>query len=220
MFDIITINEDILKMYPNALNISVTGSVIEEMIGISIIPHDVDITVVLPNEACIDNDKVSFKNGNIDVDMELLHEDQFIELLNKVEAKFLLASFSNTKYIQILQNATKQAVRHSVSNISSKAYAKGIKKLTVPESFDAELGLKNVWHSIKFPYYAKWFYRQGSDMNLMIEDSLKDVLHLNEIRANIFKIYQNSEEPVKEVQKYAKPILNATLTEFRKLFPK
>lgn len=218
MLDLNIIHQDMMSKYNSVLNVSVYGSSIEEMIGINVIPNDIDIIVVQDDKIIIDSDVEKFVHNGMEVEIQFMNESDFIADLKELHPKYFLSSFSTPEYMNHLLSANRRDVRHAVGRITDLAYGRGFKKLTVPESFDERLGLKNLWHSVKFPYYAKWFYTNSSK-DAMLEECTKDVFHLNEIHANIFKIYKN-QNGLDELREYIKPVYNSIKSDFRKIFPK
>lgn len=118
----------------------------------------------------------------------------------------------------------KHEIRKCISNFSAQAYNKGKKKLIVENDYNEYLGLKNIYHAFQFITDAKWYFHDG---NLMCDMAFRkdfEIWELYDIRNKIFTTYQNStgtlEERWKVLDSVMKPLYNAYMTDFRKLFPK
>ena len=79
--------------------------------------------------------------------------------------------------------------------------------------------MKNLYHAFKFIFYAKWFYYPDAE-----NPKSEEIEYLNEIRKNIYELYENStgtlDERCQVVLNYAKSLYNVEMTGFRILFPK
>lgn len=189
-------------------NFVLYGSLYERHIGLSVEPVDMDLILIEWEE----NIPLPRYHSNYRVEYELMDMETLIDNIYN-EPKMLL-SYS-TLNIEPYFDITK--VRSSVSNVCSKAYNKGKKKLIVSTDYDEYLGLKNLYHAMKFPYFAKWKFIDK-------EHPPEDIAYLNDIRKKIFSTYENStgtlEERFESVNSWLKPEFNKVMTEFRKNFPK
>lgn len=122
-----------------------------------------------------------------------------------------------------------QKTRAAISKTSSAAWAKGHKKLTVLADYDQVLGIKNLAHSIRFPYLAME-YKVSSEV-LQRQEATQELLDLVNTRADILSKYYAFAEKLystdastadkwEALKAYTQPLYNATMTEFRKYFPK
>lgn len=202
------INETMMDMTLFYLKpvVVIYGSIVERSIGLIHTPKDIDVMVNYEGDDTIGYGLLPTEI-QYNVDMEALIN----EIYN--EPKMLLAACN----IDINPYFDKTKVRASVSNVCSKAFNKGKKKLTVSTDYDEYLGLKNLYHAMKFPYFAKWKFIDKCYPQ-------EDIDYLNNIYTRIFETYKNStgtlEERFESVNSWLKPEFNKTLTEFRKHFPK
>ena len=183
------------------------GSLIEGSIGLDVDIKDIDVMVY-------DNEQRYVSSvGTLEYEIQYVTLDDIIHEVQN-EPKMLLVK-SN---LDIEPYFDRSLVRSSVSNVCSKAYNKGKKKLTIENDYDEYLGLKNLYHAMKFPYFAKWKF---IDNNTYPES---DIEYLNKIRNKIFRTYKEStgtlEERFDSVNSWLKPEFNKTMTEFRKNFTK
>lgn len=184
----------------------VYGSIVERSIGLNVNPSDIDVILVNTKEGMA---------GQIDgilMEIDCLELEEVIhEIYNEPKMLLCESSLDLEPYFDITK------IRSSVSNVCSKAYNKGKKKLIVSTDYDEYLGLKNLYHAMKFPYFAKWKFIDK-------EYPVKDIEYLNNIREKIFSTYENStgtlEERFESVNSWLKPEFNKLMTEFRKNFPK
>lgn len=194
-----------LTVFFNKPVVVIYGSVVERSIGLIHQPRDVDVMVNYePNGVPYGLLPVEIE---YDMDMEkLMHE-----IYNEPKMLLAVCNIDIEEYFDITK------VRSSVSNVCSKAYNKGKKKLTISTDFDEYLGLKNLYHAMKFPYFAKWKFIDKCYPQ-------EDIDYLNDIYVRIFETYKNStgtlEERFEEVNSWLKPEFNKTMSEFRVHFPK
>lgn len=183
------------------------GSLIEAKIGLNVEVNDIDVMV-------FDNDKSKYRyDSAIKYEINWVTLDDIIhEIYN--EPKMLLCEST----LNIEPYFDKSKVRSSVSNVCSKAYNKGKKKLITESDYDEYLGLKNLYHAMKFPYFAKWKFINNNTY------PPEDIEYLNDIRSKIFSTYKSStgtlDERFEAVNSWLKPEFNKTMTEFRINFPK
>lgn len=183
------------------------GSLIEASIGLDVDVNDIDVMVY--------DNKHEYPNtdGKIKFEIQYVSLDDIVHEVHN-EPKMLLIK-SN---LNIEPYFDRSLVRSSVSNVCSKAYNKGKKKLIVADDYDEYLGLKNLYHAMKFPYFAKWKF---IDNNTYPQE---DIDFLNDTRSKIFSTYQSStgtlEERFEAVNSWLKPLFNSVMTDFRKNFPK
>lgn len=199
------------------------GSYIERMHGFEVEPNDIDVTIVVDGEPPEPRHK-TFYLGFVDIpiNVEYMKRESFEAELNSMQPKYFMctSTVGLAKDIDIaFKKKEVHEIRSCISSITSKAFDKGKKKLTVEDDYDEVLGLKNLYHAFKFPYYAYWFYGEVS------EDLKKhDVIDLNRIRSEIYETYQDStgthEERCAKLLEIIKPQHNALMTEFRTIFPK
>lgn len=184
----------------------VYGSIVERSIGLNVNPSDIDVILVNTKEV------MSGMIEGLLMEIDYLNlEDLIHEIYNEPKMLLCESSIDLEPYFDVTK------VRSSVSNVCSKAYNKGKKKLIVSTDYDEYLGLKNLYHAMKFPYFAKWkFINKGYPP--------EDIEYLNNIRSKIFSTYEQStgtlEERFESVNEWLKPEFNKVMTEFRKYFPK
>ncbi|WNA15819.1 hypothetical protein XaC1_176 [Xanthomonas phage XaC1] len=185
----------------------VYGSLIEGSIGLNVEVKDIDV-MVLHNEK-----PLTSPSSPVPYELQYVTLDDIIHEIHN-EPKMLLVK-SN---LDIEPYFDRSLVRSSVSNVCSKAYNKGKKKLIVADDYDEYLGLKNLYHAMKFPYFAKWKF---IDNNTYPQE---DIDFLNDTRNKIFSSYKEStgtlEERFEAVNSWLKPLFNSVMTDFRKNFPK
>lgn len=204
-------------------NIIVYGSFVEQMNGFNVVPNDIDVTLVIDEEPPEKRHK-TFYLGFVDlpINVEIMKRSSFEAELNSMQPKYFMC-ISNLSIAKDIDFAFKSKelheVRSCISSVSSKAFDKGKKKLTVEDDYDQDLGLKNIFHAFKFIFYAKWFYHPNC-----AQPKAAEIEYLNDIRNNIYEIYKNStgtlDERCQTVLNYAKSLYNAEMTGFRILFPK
>lgn len=203
-------------------------------------PNDIDVINIVYDELISGEVSLTLKSIDIPVNVQNMTNDQFRLELSRGDMKYyniyplIDAKISNTTvyHARIGGYITKKSpalIREQGSNASSKAFNKGKKKLTVLEDFDKVLGLKNIWHSINFPYQImRWFDRFEVETTHQFEvnrfkEEVKNI-ELIEIRDRIYEIYESTEgnylQKAEAVMAFAKPIQRAYMTEFRKRFPK
>lgn len=203
-------------------------------------PNDIDVINIVYDEANCGEISLNLKSIDIPVNVENMTNDQFRDELSRGEMKYyniyplIDTKISNTTVYHArighyLTQKSKGQIRKEGSSAADKAFNKGKKKLTVLEDFDKVLGLKNIWHSINFPYQImRWWDRYSVESNKQFEvnrlrEEFKNI-QLIEIRDRIYEIYESTEgdylQKAQAVIDYAKPIHNAAMTEFRKRYPK
>ncbi len=182
------------------------GSVVERSIGLIHKPKDIDVMVNYGGDSATYYGLMPTEI-QYDVDMEMLMN----EIYNEPKMLLAVCNIDLEPYFDITK------VRSSVSNVCSKAYNKGKKKLIVSTDYNEYLGLKNLYHSMKFPFFAKWKFIDKKYPQ-------EDIDYLNDIYKRIFSTYENStgtlEERFESVNSWLKPEFNKVMTEFRKNFPK
>ena len=184
----------------------VYGSIVERSIGLNVNPSDIDVILVNTK-----TEMAGQMNGLL-MEIDYLNLEEVLhEIYNEPKMLLCESSLDLEPYFDVTK------VRASVSNVCSKAYNKGKKKLIVSTDYDEYLGLKNLYHAMKFPYFAKWKFIDK-------EYPVEDIEYLNNIREKIFSTYENStgtlEERFESVNSWLKPEFNKLMTEFRKNFPK
>jgi hypothetical protein len=204
-------------------NVIIYGSYIEQMYGFNVTPNDIDVCLVIDDEPP-ENRHKSFYLGFTDIviNVEIMKHSSFELELKSMQPKYFMC-IANTdiqKDIDFAFSSKKpHEVRTCISSITSRAFDKGRKKLLVENDYDEVLGLKNLYHAFKFPYYALWFYSEIPD-----DEKEHDIEELNTINSYIYETYSNStgslEERCKKVVDLIKPKHNALMTEFRTIFPK
>jgi hypothetical protein len=100
----------------------------------------------------------------------------------------------------------KSKLRHSLSSKSSNSWVKAKKKLTVVQDFDAKVGKKSLWHSLRIIDFGKQIATEGKIYDYASCNHFFDEIMYHE---NWIELYE----------KY-KPVYNEYLTEFRKIAPK
>lgn len=197
--------EDMTVFYTKPV-VVIYGSVVERSIGLIHKPRDID--VMTNNEG---SQGVLYGLIPIEVQYDMDMEKLMHEIYNEPKMLLAVCNVDIEPYFDITK------VRSSVSNVCSKAYNKGKKKLTISTDYDEYLGLKNLYHAMKFPYFAKWKFIDKKYPQ-------EDIDYLNDIYVRIFDTYKNStgtlEERFEAVNSWLKPEFNKTMTEFRKHFPK
>lgn len=185
--------------------------------------QDIDVTIIQYDSTVIEKEHRTVRISGIDYDIniEYLHYSDFVK--QSVEPKYFLC-YTDMETEWAISSLREEhyrngTYRNSISSVCSKAFNKGKKKLTVQEDYDPVLGLKNLYHAIKFPILAMWYAKR-----LTLDEREFDVLFLTKYYNDIHVIYNNStgtlDERCSKVLDYAKPIFNSTMTEFRKHFPK
>ncbi|AFC21573.1 hypothetical protein GAP32_124 [Cronobacter phage vB_CsaM_GAP32] len=204
-------------------NIVFYGSYIEQMNGFDVVPNDIDVCIVMDEEPPEKRHKTFYLGfTDLPINVEFMHRKSFEAELKSMQPKYFMYISNPALHKDIdsaFQSKELHEVRSCISSVSSKAFDKGKKKLTVENDYDEVLGLKNIYHAFKFLYYAKWYYYP--EMNPPKEAELQ---FLNEIHKNIYEIYQNStgtlDERCKVLLNYVKGLYNTQMTGFRILFPK
>lgn len=204
-------------------NVVVYGSYIEQMNGFDVAPNDIDVTIIMDEDPPEKRHKTFYLGfSELPINVEFMHRKSFEAELKSMQPKYFmcLCNPAIAKDIDVaFQSKELHEVRSCISSVSSKAFDKGKKKLTVEDDYDEVLGLKNIYHAFKFIYYAKWFYYPDASTT-----KADDIQYLNEIHKNIYEIYENStgtlDERCQAVLNYAKGMYNAQMTGFRILFPK
>ena len=205
-------------------NVIIYGSFIERTCGFDVTPNDIDVTIVMDSELPEPRHKTFYLSFvGIPVNVEYMSRESFYKELNSFQPKYFMCTappeLSND--IDIIWKAKElHEVRAGISSVTSKAFDKGRKKLTVEDDYDEVLGLKNLYHAFKFPIYAKWhFYPELAE-----QDYIQDIQYLNDVHKKIYETYHSStgnlEERCDAVIEKIKPLHNAQMTEFRILFPK
>lgn len=207
------------------------GSVAEYNRGYFVEPKDVDIIVV---DGVSNNGKefeVQIPGIPIPVNIKILKMSEVIDEAKSLDPKYLCATYpvgSYEIYSTINDKLDFRAIstiRSSISYYSSAAYNKGKKKLTIEKDYNEYLGLKNILHAFKFPMQAIEYYKNDSDSSgSRALKNLGLVWYITDIRDLIFSTYASStgtlEERFKTLDAVMKPLYNALMTEFRKIFPK
>lgn len=206
----------------NYNNVLIYGSYVEIFSGFDFEPNDIDVMIVVDDEPPEPRHKTFYLNSitSLPINVEFMKRTSFKLELNSLQPKYFNCKTTAALQKDIdfsLSSKLPHEIRSCISSISSKAFDKGKKKLTVDEDFDEVLGLKNILHAFKFPLYAKWYY---------VDDSTKqfEIQTLNSLRVLIKEIYDDAtgtkEEKVQQLMGYIKPIYNQLMTEFRIQFPK
>lgn len=202
-------------------NIVVYGSYIEQMHGFYVIPNDIDVTIIMDEEPPEKRHKTFYLGfSELPINVEFMHRKSFEAELKSMQPKYFMC-ITNPDINKVIDDEFKKKelheVRSCISSISSKAFDKGKKKLTVEDDYDELLGLKNLFHAFKFPLYAKWYY-------ISEEHKQDNIKGLNIINAMIHHLYDEStgtlQERCDKVLEIIKPMHNETMTNFRLNFPK
>lgn len=204
-------------------DIIIYGSFIERMNGFEVVPNDIDVTLVIDEEPPEKRHKTFYLGfSELPINVEIMHRSSFKAELNSMQPKYFMciANPAIQKDIDVaLLGKLPHEVRACISSITSKAFDKGRKKLIVENDYDEVLGLKNLYHAFKFPYYAWWFYGEVPEYA-----KAHDIAELNVIHSDIYETYRNStgtlEERCQALMAVVKPQHNALMTEFRIIFPK
>lgn len=205
----------------NYHNQVVYGSFIERMHGFEVDPNDIDVTIVVDGEPPEPRHKTFYLGfSELPINVEFMNRESFEAELISMQPKYFMcmATAGLAKDIDMtFKKKELHEVRSCISSITSKAFDKGKKKLTVENDYDEVLGLKNLYHAFKFPCYANWFY---------IGDEQKEVhiRALNNVHKMIYEIYKESTgthaERCAKLLEIIKPMHNALMTDFRIQFPK
>lgn len=205
------------------------GSFAEYRSGYIVHPQDIDIIVTGSKIKVPDNYSVLISGVPIPLQINTMDKPEVFAEVERLEPKYLdviypASGFGLYSVIEdILDKKTKAEIRSAISSISSKAYNKGKKKLTVEGDIDEYLGLKNIYHAFKFVHYAmrRLSPLPHSDTQFMKD---KDIMEMYDIKRLILDTYNNStgtlEERWKTLDTVIKPLYNTYMTEFRKVFPK
>lgn len=205
------------------------GSFSEYKSGYIVVPHDIDIIVVSSTITVPDNHSVLVRGIPIPLQISTMTKDELYMDVERLEPKYLDLIYPVSGYSlysvmeDILDKKTKAEIRSAISSISSKAYNKGKKKLTVEGDIDEYLGLKNIYHAFKFVHMAmrRFAPLPHSDTQFLKD---KDIMEMYDIKRLIWDTYYNStgtlDESWKTLDSVIKPLYNAYMTEFRKAFPK
>jgi len=204
-------------------NIIIYGSYVEQFHGFDVQPNDIDVTLVIDEEPPEKRHKTFYLGfTDLPINVEIMHRKSFEGELCSMQPKYFMCICNPAIQKDIdsaFDSKLPHEVRSCISSIASKAFDKGKKKLTIEEDYDEVLGLKNICHAFKFPYYAKWKYHPGTETT-----KEQDIVYLNEIHRTVYELYQNStgtlDERCQVVLNYAKATHNSTMTGFRILFPK
>lgn len=201
------------------------GSFVEALCGEPIHPRDIDVLVFVKDASEERTESLTVPFVDLPVNVEYITLDKYREELHRIEPKYLCV-YSNNNNI-LLRHGTRlgikstEIVRKNISRAADRALDKGRKKLLISSDYDPVLGLKNIYHSVKFPIYAIRAYK--IDENYDFHKDL-DTIFLMNFKSNLERIYYNSTgtlaERCHELMSFAKPIHNSVMTEFRKHFPK
>jgi hypothetical protein len=189
----------------NVLNIYIFGS---HVYGTSNDNSDVDCIMV-----------VNKFFDSMDINIHVYTVEQFELLLKRCDIQALECMFADKKWILKwdhcfkLKEVDKQALRQSISTITSNSWVKGKKKLTVAGDYDLLLALKSIFHSLRILDYGIQIATSGriqnfGSMNYVLEDIKK-----------MSEQYQREELWLKIDDKYRK-LFNSKSTEFKVLAPK
>lgn len=96
-------------------------------------------------------------------------------------------------------------LRHSLSHTSSNSWVKSRKKLVVENEY--KLGIKSLFHSIRIPMFG-------------IQIGEKNKIYDFECANDIWNKISSSYWTWPEIEYEFRPILNSTMSEFRKIVPK
>lgn len=205
------------------------GSFAEYIKGYITEPHDIDIIIAVPKHSNSESYEINIDGIDIPVQVNTMTKYEIYAEVNNLEPKYLIidypfSSYSLTETIEnILDQKTKSSIRSAISSISSKAYNKGKKKLTIADDYNEYLGLKNIYHSFKFVHAAmrKLLPLPHIDSQFLKD---KDIMEMYDIKCLIWNTYNNSTGTKQErweiLDKVTKPLYNTYMTEFRKHFPK
>lgn len=205
----------------NFHNQVVYGSFIERMHGFEVEPNDIDVTIVVDGEPPEPRHKTFYLGfTELPINVEFMKRESFEAELNSMQPKYFMctATAGLAKDIDMaFKKKELHEVRSCISSITSKAFDKGKKKLTVEDDYDEVLGLKNLYHAFKFPLYVTCFYFEDEDKEYGIKV-------LNDVHKLIYSVYSTStgtyEERCAKLLEIIKPMHNALMTEFRLRFPK
>lgn len=194
-------------VYPQDIDLIVTGSKIQVPENYSVLVNGIPIPLQINTM------------DKIDVFMEVERlEPKYLDIIYPVSGYGLYSVIED-----ILDRKTKAEIRSAISSISSKAYNKGKKKLTIEGDIDEYLGLKNIYHAFKFVHNAmrRLSPLPHSDTQFLKD---KDIMEMYDIKRLIWDTYNNStgtlEERWKTLDTVIKPLYNTYMTQFRKVFPK
>lgn len=205
------------------------GSFSEYKSGYIVVPQDIDIIVTGSSIKVPDNHSVLIHGVSIPLQISVMTKDELFMDVDRLEPKYLDLIYPVSGYSlysvmeDIFDRKTKAEVRSAISSISSKAYNKGKKKLTVEDDIDEYLGLKNIYHAFKFVHTAmrRLAPLPHSDTQFLKD---KDIMEMYDIKRLIWDTYYNStgtlEERWKTLDSVIKPLYNTYMTQFRKVFPK
>lgn len=99
----------------------------------------------------------------------------------------------------------KNKLRHAISHISSNSWVKCRKKLEVENEY--YIGIKSLFHSIRIPMFATQIAEHGKIKDFECANYVWDKLKKNHWTWG-------------ELDREFRPLLNSTMTQFRKLVPK
>ncbi len=204
-------------------NVVIYGSYVERIHGLTVYPNDIDVCVILDEEPPTERHTTLYLgHTGLPINVEFMTRSMFNAELRSLQPKYFMciANPAIQKEIDFAFSAKElHEVRACISDITSKAFYKGKKKLSVPDDYDKVLGLKNLFHAFKFPLYAKWFYTDADDTDKQI-----DILTLNSIHEQIEAVYDMStgtlEERCNALIAVFKPLHNSMMSQFRIDFPK
>lgn len=189
----------------NILNIYIFGS---QVYGTATPESDDDIIMVV---------KEWFDSKDINIHVYTIESFQL--LIDRHDIQALECIFAAKEFIlketkifyQYVIN--KQALRNSVSTITSNSWVKGKKKLIVAGDYDLHLAIKSIFHSLRILDFGIQIATSGAiqnygSMNYVLEDLKK-----------LSEEYQREELWNKIDDKYRK-VFNAKTTQFKLLAPK
>jgi predicted nucleotidyltransferase len=99
----------------------------------------------------------------------------------------------------------KNKLRHAISHISSNSWVKCRKKMEVENEY--YIGIKSLFHSIRIPMFATQIVEFGKIRDFECANFVWDKLKKNHLTWG-------------ELDREFRPLLNSTMTQFRKLVPK
>lgn len=203
-------------------------------------PNDIDVINIVHEESEEGEFTLELNCIDIPVNVECMTLQHFRQDYKTPQIKYLgigLAGSNNSSINHIFlylgavhsyyAELPKNVVRTMCSSSSSKAFNKGVKKLTLDDDYDKDLGLKNIWHSIHFISIVDSYYKSYDDSLNVAEYALYteyNMLRCIPMRDMIYKIYEETEGSLQDkaqaVIDYAKPLRNKLMTEFRALYSK
>lgn len=189
------------QLINDAINVYCFGS---QVYGVSTEKSDHDYIAIVPNDYEHYEEQIHFENE----DFNLFFENEWIQMCKDNKIEPLECSFLDAKYIV---KETKKfdividydAVRRTMSSISSNAYAKARKKLIIPKDFNPYCGKKSLWHCLRVLLFG---------IQLMNNDKIVDYTEANQYYDDIVRNEINDWEYFR--QKY-KPIYNQIHSQFK-----